>query len=117
MSGPDWTDVGALAEIPRRGARVLRAGGECIALFRTHDDRVYALEDRCPHKNGPLSQGIVHDARVTCPLHNWVIDLATGEATGADQGSVAVYSLKVTDGRVLIEGFASLRRRSVEAPQ
>ena len=57
-----------------------------IAVFRTADDQVFAIEDRCPHKGGPLSQGIVHGAAVTCPLHNWVISLETGKALGADEG-------------------------------
>ena len=57
-------------------------------MFRTADDRVFAIEDHCPHKGGPLSQGIVHGASVTCPLHNWVISLETGKALGADEGCV-----------------------------
>ena len=66
-----------------------------IAVFRTADDRVFALEDHCPHKGGPLSQGIVHGAAVTCPLHNWVISLETGKALGADEGSVRTVPIKV----------------------
>ena len=81
-----WVDIGALTDIPARGARVVKAPGGDIAVFRTVDDEVFALRDRCPHKGGPLSQGIVHGAAVTCPLHNWVIDLLSGEATGADDG-------------------------------
>ncbi|WP_109795834.1 nitrite reductase small subunit NirD [Minwuia thermotolerans] len=97
-----WLDIAALNDIPRRGGRVLKVAGGCIALFRTNDDQVFALDDRCPHKAGPLSQGIVHGAAVTCPLHNWVISLETGEAMGADEGQVATYSAKVSNGRVLV---------------
>ena len=79
-----------------------------IALFRTMDDRVFALEDRCPHRNGPLSQGIVHAKAVTCPLHNWVIDLESGKALGADVGSVRTYPLKIENGRILIDNLSVL---------
>jgi len=98
-----WVDVGALDEIPRRGARVVKTPLGCIAVFRTEADEVFALDDRCPHKGGPLSQGIVHDRSVTCPLHNWVIDLATGKAKGADEGRVATVPLRCEGGRLLLD--------------
>ena len=98
-----WTDIGALDAIPRRGARVVRTLQGCVAVFRTFDDRVYALEDRCPHKGGPLSQGIVHGTSVTCPLHNWVLSLETGEAQGADEGRSLAFPLRVIEGRILID--------------
>ena len=97
-----WIEVGALEDIPRSGARVVKTSAGCIAVFRTADDEVFALEDRCPHKGGPLSQGIVHGASVTCPLHNWVLDLRTGFALGADEGSVPVTAAKVEAGKVLL---------------
>jgi nitrite reductase (NADH) small subunit len=103
MSEAVWTDIGALDQIPRRGARVVRTGSGCVAVFRTVDDRVFALEDRCPHRGGPLSQGIVHGTSVTCPLHNWVLSLETGEAQGADEGRARIFPLRVEDGRVLID--------------
>lgn len=107
-----WTEVGALDAIPQRGARVVKTAHGCIAVFRTHDDQVFALEDRCPHKGGPLSQGIVHGASVTCPLHNWVLSLETGEAQGADEGRVRGYPLQLVDGRIFID-LSSLK--AVEA--
>ena len=90
-----WSRIGSLNDIPRRGARCVATPRGRIAVFRTADDQVFALEDRCPHKGGPLSQGIVHGASVTCPLHNWVISLETGEAEGADQGEVRTIEIKV----------------------
>ncbi|MEQ9335411.1 nitrite reductase small subunit NirD [Thalassobaculum sp.] len=96
----EWTDVGMLADIPRRGARQVVTPDGPIAVFRTHDDAVYAIVDRCPHKGGPLSQGIVHGAAVTCPLHNWVIDLQTGAAMGADEGCARTVPVRVVEGRV-----------------
>lgn len=105
---PAWVDVGAPEDIPLRGARRVAAAAGDIAVFRTGDGRVFALRDACPHKRGPLSQGIVHGHAVTCPLHAWVIDLASGEATGADagQGCAAVVPVLVEGGRVFIPADA-----------
>lgn len=105
-----WIDVGALEDIPRQGARVLKTRIGCIALFRTSEDHVFALDDRCPHKGGPLSQGIVHGTSVTCPLHNWVISLDSGSAQGADEGKVRTFAVSVVDGRILIDGAAIATR-------
>jgi len=82
----DWIHVGALDDIPELGARVVRTSDGDIALFRTADDQVFALRDRCPHKGGPLSQGIVFGHKVACPLHNWAIDLESGVAVPPDEG-------------------------------
>ncbi len=98
-----WVDVGALAGIPVRGARVVKTTSGCVAVFRTSENEVHALEDRCPHKGGPLSQGIVHGTSVTCPLHNWVISLTTGEAQGADKGAVKTIPVRIESGRLLID--------------
>ena len=98
----DWIEIGRLENIPRRGARCVITPAGRIAVFRTMDDAVYAIEDRCPHKGGPLSQGIVHGAQVTCPLHNWVFSLETGKAQGADEGFVRTIPLKTFDGRIFM---------------
>ncbi|MGV6875680.1 nitrite reductase small subunit NirD [Pseudochelatococcus sp. B33] len=98
----DWIDIGAITDIPRRGARCVKTPAGTIAVFRTIDDKVYAIEDRCPHRGGPLSQGIVHGAAVTCPLHNWVFSLETGEAQGADEGRVRTVPLRLDGGRILM---------------
>ncbi len=111
MSHPVWTDIGALDQIPRRGARVVRTPEGCVAVFRTAEDQAFALEDRCPHKGGPLSQGIVHGESVTCPLHNWVISLETGAAQGADEGRALALPLRVEAGRILID-LSSLGKAS-----
>lgn len=96
----DWVEIGNVSDIPRRGARCVNTPAGRIAVFRTQDDQIFAIEDRCPHKGGPLSQGIVHGAAVTCPLHNWVFSLETGQAQGADEGAVRTIALKVVDGRI-----------------
>jgi nitrite reductase [NAD(P)H] small subunit len=101
-----WILIGNEADIPLQGARVVRTGFGDIALFRTATGEVLAIEDRCPHRGGPLSQGIVHGDWVTCPLHNWVISLKTGEAQGADSGCVKTIPVK-SDGGAL---FLSLTR-------
>lgn len=99
----EWLEIGSLDDIPRRGARVVKTARGDIAIFRTADDKVFALDDRCPHKGGPLSQGIVQGHGVTCPLHNWVISLETGEAQGADEGCTRTIAVKLQeDGRILL---------------
>ena len=99
----DWLDIGWLNEIPVRGARTVPvAGGEEIAVFRTGDNQVFALVNRCPHKGGPLSQGIVHGHSVACPLHNWNIALRSGQAQGEDKGCTPTVPVKIVSGRVLI---------------
>jgi nitrite reductase (NADH) small subunit len=97
-----YTDIGGLDDIPRLGARSVRTASGDIAVFRTGNNQVFALRDQCPHKAGPLSQGIVHGVAVTCPLHNWVISLETGAALGADHGCVPRFSVKLEQGRVLL---------------
>ena len=97
-----WIAIAMIGDIPRRGARCLKTPQGKIAVFRTHDDRVFAIEDHCPHMGGPLSQGIVHGAAVTCPLHNWVISLETGRALGADEGAAKTIPVRVTDGCIMI---------------
>ncbi|MBY6006690.1 nitrite reductase small subunit NirD [Salipiger bermudensis] len=94
----DWRLIGTIDDIPQQGARCVENGATKIAVFRTAADEIFALEDNCPHKNGPLSQGIVHDGCVTCPLHNWVISLSTGSAQGADEGRSATFPVRL-DGR------------------
>ena len=96
----DWIKVGQLSDIPSLGARVVQTAEGPIAVFRAADDHVFALHDSCPHKQGPLSEGIVHGHQVTCPLHNWVIELETGEAAAPDQGRTACLPVKVEDGLV-----------------
>lgn len=105
-----WIDIGALDEIPRLGARVVKTPLGCVAVFRAAEDEVYALDDRCPHKHGPLSQGIVHGRTVTCPLHNWVISLESGRAESVDEGQVKTFGVRVEHGRILIDADALLAR-------
>ena len=97
-------DVCALEDIPRLGARrVRRMDGAEIAVFRTADDRVFAVLDRCPHKGGPLSQGIVFGTKVACPLHNWTIAFADGRARAPDEGCTPTFACKVEGGQVFLD--------------
>ncbi|THH39134.1 nitrite reductase small subunit NirD [Aliishimia ponticola] len=105
-----WIDIGALEDIPLRGARTIKTALGCVAVFRTGAGEVFAASDRCPHKGGPLSEGIVHGQSVTCPLHNWVFDLNTGAAKGED-GSIATFPVRVESGRILLDA-AELTARS-----
>ena len=96
----DWHEIGALDDIPRLGSRVVQTPHGDVAVFRTADDQVFALRDRCPHKGGPLSQGIVHGRKVTCPLHGWNFNLQDGQAVAPDVGACASFEVKVEGGEV-----------------
>lgn len=99
-----WAYVCTVQEIPVLGSRVIeREAGGNIAVFRSAQDKVFALLDSCPHKGGPLSQGIVFGERVACPLHNWNIELPSGCAVAPDQGCALTFPIKVEDGRVFID--------------
>ena len=103
MAADRWIDVGRIEDVPPRGARtVVVESGEEIAVFRTGDDAVFALINRCPHNGGPLSPGIVHGHNVSCPLHNWTIALTTGQAQGPDSGCTPTIPIRVEAGRILI---------------
>ena len=99
----NWINVVALENIPMLGSRVVDAGDMQVAVFRTSDDMVFAIKNACPHKGGPLSEGIVHGTSVTCPLHNWKIDLASGEALGPDEGCSNVFPVKIENGQVFVD--------------
>ena len=97
----DWKTICRVDDIPQLGARrVRRVAGADVAVFRTADDRVFALLDRCPHKGGPLSQGIVFGEHVACPLHNWAISLVDGEARAPDIGCATRFAVRVEAGQV-----------------
>ncbi len=108
----DWITVCRIDDIPVLGARrVRRPSGTDVAVFRTDDDRVFALLDRCPHKGGPLSQGIVFGEHVACPLHNWAISLVDGQARAPDVGCATRFAVRLEDGVVslLASELATLR--------
>ncbi|UOM33246.1 nitrite reductase small subunit NirD [Acuticoccus sp. I52.16.1] len=94
--------VGRVADIPVLGARCVTTPGGRIGVFRTADDQIFAIDNRCPHKGGPLSEGIVHGTSVTCPLHSTVISLATGQVEGPDGGGVATIPVEVVDGEIFL---------------
>ena len=98
-----WRKVCALEAIPRLGARVVKSAHGNIAVFRTADDEVFALADKCPHKGGPLSQGIVFGRHVACPLHNWSIGLADGQAVKPEVGCAQRFETKVENGVVSLK--------------
>jgi nitrite reductase (NADH) small subunit len=98
----NWIEVGILDDIPRLGARVVRTANGDIAVFRTTGDEVFALRDQCPHKGGPLSQGIVHGKRVACPLHDWKINLDSGQAVSPDEGCTPCFDTRVKNGTVML---------------
>ena len=104
MKMNDWTAICRVEDIPVLGSRrVTRERGMPVAVFRNDQDQVFALLDRCPHKGGPLSQGIVFGTSVACPLHNWTIDLEGGCAKAPDEGCTQKFSVRVEDGVVHLD--------------
>jgi nitrite reductase (NADH) small subunit len=99
----DWKKICPLEDIPRLGSRPVQSAGGMIAVFRTADDEVFALRDRCPHKGGQLSQGLVSGKAVTCPMHGWKIQFENGEAVAPDKGCARPYPAKVEAGMVWID--------------
>lgn len=99
----DWKKICALGDIPQLGSRVVQHPKGDIAIFRNSDDEVFAVHDKCPHKGGPLSQGIVFGRKVACPLHNWNIDLTNGEAVAPDVGCTKSFQVKVEAGAVWLQ--------------
>lgn len=104
MPQTNWKNIGPLTNIPLRGARrlCLTHAGQPIAVFRTGGDEVFALIDVCPHREGPLSEGIVSGKTVTCPLHNWVIGLDDGKAVAPDEGAARALSVRLIDGDIYV---------------
>ena len=100
----NWVEIGQLDDIPCRGARrVTRPDGlPPIAVFRTGDDEIFALIDRCPHRGGPLSEGIVQGRTIACPLHGWVIELDSGKAEAPDEGCTQTVAVRLMGKRILL---------------
>jgi nitrite reductase (NADH) small subunit len=110
-----WIEVCAEGDIPLRGARRLTIGTTPVGVFRSGDGALFALIDRCPHRQGPLSQGIVHGRAVACPLHNWSISLETGEALAPDKGCTRTLAVKRDGARVLIDAAPLMRDAASDA--
>jgi nitrite reductase (NADH) small subunit len=112
----DWKVICRVEDVPVLGARrVARPQGAPVAVFRTDGDQVFAVLDRCPHRGGPLSQGIVFGTSVACPLHNWTIGLADGCAKSPDEGCVPKFACRVVDGTVLLDA-RELASHAIDLP-
>jgi nitrite reductase (NADH) small subunit len=98
----DWIAIGTVKDIPQRGARTVETRLGQVAVFRTAADEVFALINKCPHRGGPLSEGIVSGRKVACPLHNWVIDLNSGEADAPDEGCTTPVPVRQESGRLFL---------------
>lgn len=113
----EWKKICLVTDIPVLGSRrVSRATGMDVAVFRNSEDKVFALLDRCPHKGGPLSQGIVHGESVACPLHNWNIGLGDGCAKAPDEGCTPKFAVQISDGTVYLNA-AELRGHALDLPK
>lgn len=103
MNEPQWVRITPSDNIPPREGRAVTVAGREIAIFNL-GDRFFATDNRCPHKGGPLSDGIVTGAAVVCPLHAWKVNLETGavERPAAEAACVATYPVCVRDGVVVL---------------
>lgn len=90
-----WIKITEVENIPSMGSRVVQYGDIEIAIFKTRDGSIFAINNVCPHKQGKLSEGLIHESVVTCPMHNWDIDLKSGKALGNDSGCTNVYESKI----------------------
>ena len=98
-----WYKIISVNDIPKMGSRVVVIEDTEIAIFKTQDERIFAVNNTCPHKQGKLAEGLVHEHIVTCPLHNWNIDLKSGEALGNDTGCTNIYNSKINEGIIFIQ--------------
>ncbi|MGA8760355.1 MAG: nitrite reductase (NAD(P)H) small subunit [Stellaceae bacterium] len=108
MSDERWVEVGGIEDIPRQGSRRVKRTGKPlpVAVFRTDDDRVFALVNHCPHRGAPLSEGYIQGCKVQCPLHGWTIDLETGKAEAPDEGAAGKVAVQLIEGRVFLASWA-----------
>lgn len=114
MSDTEWIRICQVDDIPVLGSRrVQRTRGLEVAVFRNDKDEIFALLDRCPHKGGPLSQGIVFGTSVACPLHNWSIGLCDGQASAPDEGCTPRFAVKVDNGDVFLDA-AELANHAID---
>lgn len=98
----DWIEVGKVSDIPKLGARVVEVAAGNIAVFRTAEDKIFAIADKCPHKGGQLSQGLVMGNKVACPMHDWKIELEAGTAVAPDEGCAATYPIKMEGEKIML---------------
>ncbi len=94
-----FVSVARFDDLPDRRGVCVTAGRCEIALFRI-DGEVYAVDNSCPHRGGPLSEGDVINTQVYCPMHAWGFDLRTGLSHTNLRAHVRTYPLQITDGRV-----------------
>jgi len=99
----NWIKIVAVEDVPVMGSRKIIIGKEEIVLFKTRDESIFAINNICPHKQGKLSEGLVHEKTITCPLHNWDIDLQSGEVKGEDDSCTNIYETKIEEGFVYLE--------------
>jgi nitrite reductase (NADH) small subunit len=117
MTG-EWVRVARCEELPEREGRVVSLGGREIALFNL-GDRVLAMDNRCPHQQGPLCDGIVTGRAVVCPLHGWKVSLEDGgvQRPSGEAQRVRTYPTSITDGIVAVQlppADCSYRRAPIE---
>ena len=99
-----WVRITGIENIPLREGRGVQIAGHDIAIFNL-GDRILAVENKCPHRGGPLADGIVSGSNVVCPLHAWKVDLASGEVVNQSMNApcIKTYATRFENGVVLLE--------------
>ena len=95
--------LGPIDQIPLGEARVFRVGGRDIAVFRCRTGDVFATSAECPHRGGPLADGLTGKHSVICPLHGFLFDLRTGEAPGRDCARLVTHRVTLLAGALTVE--------------
>lgn len=96
-------NLGSIQRIPPGEGRVFRAGETDVAIFRTRDGHVFATQAHCPHRGGPLADGLVGAGKVVCPLHAYVFELASGQPIDSSCAHLRTYPLVVNSaGEMLL---------------
>ncbi len=98
----NWIKIIQVEDVPVMGSRKVVVGDDEIVIFKTRDESIFAVNNVCPHKQGKLSEGLVHDHMVTCPMHNWDIDLETGVVKDEDNSCTKKYETKVEEGVIYL---------------
>jgi nitrite reductase (NADH) small subunit len=92
--------LGPIDQVPKGQGFCFIVGGEEVSVFRQRDGKIFATQNRCPHRQGPLSEGLVGSGVVICPFHAHKFDLVTGRGPGQEQ--LKVYPVKEKDGQLVL---------------
>ena len=104
MSAPATYNLGSAAQIPLGEGRRFEIGGASIAVFRSRQGRVFATQAECPHRAGPLADGLIGGDTLICPLHNFKFNLETGAPAGNDCPALATFPVALNEHGEIVVG-------------